>query len=95
MTYYCNQIGYIIYRLLLAYGDDAKIHQTMLETAWIAQWIPFGKGKIIFLIIFYIIIIHDTFIVQDKYLKRSFKTIIICNPNIVGMCFSKSDNHND
>lgn len=44
----CIITGYIVTKLLLTYGDTQKIHDVMVETAWVAQWQPLGKCKYTF-----------------------------------------------
>lgn len=36
--------GFITTRLLYAYGNEQAVQTAMLETAWIAQWVPFSKS---------------------------------------------------
>jgi hypothetical protein len=85
MKYYSNIYiykGFLIGKLLSAYGDQNQIHKEMMECAWTAQWVPFSKS--IFIIkpnLNFNLIITA----QESYVKRAFKTAIVCNSHLIGI----------
>ena len=43
-SFHSLRSGYLVNNLLQAYGNNAELQTAMIESAWIAQWVPFSKS---------------------------------------------------